>query len=56
VRELPVLCDVGAKKNSKGHKETWIGYKLHAHVNDCELPVSAVLAAASLLTARQPYR
>jgi len=28
--ELPVYCDVGTKKNSKGYKETWIGYKLHA--------------------------
>jgi hypothetical protein len=27
------LCDRGTKKNSKGFKETWIGYKLHADVN-----------------------
>jgi hypothetical protein len=33
--ELPVFCDVGTKKNSKGYEETWIGYKLHADVNDC---------------------
>jgi hypothetical protein len=46
--ELPVYCDVGTKKNSKGYKETWIGYKLHADVNDCCLPVSVVLTAASL--------
>jgi len=36
--ELPVHCDVGAKKNSKGHKQAWIGYKLHVGVNDCGLP------------------
>jgi hypothetical protein len=36
--ELPVHCDVGAKKNSKGHKQAWIGYKLHVDVNDCGLP------------------
>ena len=48
LKELPVLCDVGTKKNSKGYKETWIGYKLHADVNDCGLPVSVVLTAASL--------
>src|SRR3989339_509762 len=41
--ELPVHCDVGTKKNSKGHKETWIGYKLHADVNDCCLPISTAL-------------
>jgi len=46
--ELPVHCDVGTKKNSKGYRETWIGYKLHADVNDCCLPISAALTAASL--------
>ena len=48
LNELPVFCDVGTKKSSKGFKETWIGYKLHADVNDCGLPVSVVLTAASL--------
>jgi hypothetical protein len=46
--ELPVYCDVGTKKNSKGYKESWIGYKLHAEVNDCCLPISTALTAASL--------
>ena len=46
--ELPMHCDVGAKKNSKGYKETWIGYKLHAGVSDCCLPISVALTAASL--------
>lgn len=46
--ELPVYCDVGVKKNSKGNKEVWIGYKLHADVNDCGFPISTVLTAASL--------
>jgi hypothetical protein len=46
--ELPVYCDVGTKKNSKGYKETWIGYKVHADVNDCCLPISVALTAASL--------
>jgi hypothetical protein len=46
--ELPVYCDVGTKKNSKGYKETWIGFKLHADVNDCCLPISLALTAASL--------
>jgi hypothetical protein len=46
--ELPVHCDVGTKKNSKGHKTTWIGYKLHADVNDCCLPISVALTAASV--------
>ncbi len=46
--ELPRYCDVGTKKNSKGYKESWIGYKLHADVSDCCLPISAALTAASL--------
>lgn len=48
LKELPTFCDVGAKKNSKGFKETWIGYKLHADVNDCGLPISVALTAASV--------
>ncbi len=48
LKELPVVCDVGTKKSSKGYKESWIGYKLHADVNDCGLPVSVVLTSASL--------
>jgi hypothetical protein len=46
--ELPMHCDVGAHQNSKGYKQTWIGYKLHVDVTDCGLPISAVLTAASL--------
>ena len=46
--ELPVHCDVGTKKNSKDYKATWIGFKLHADVTDCGLPISLALTAASL--------
>jgi hypothetical protein len=46
--ELPVHCDRGTKKNSQGYRETWTGYKLHADVNDCCLPISVALTAASL--------
>ena len=48
LEELPVHCDVGTKKNSKGYKESWIGYKLHADVSDCCLPISVALTAASV--------
>ena len=27
--DLPHGCDVGTKRNAKGYKESWIGYKLH---------------------------
>jgi IS5 family transposase len=48
LKEIPVVCDVGVKKNSQGYQETWVGYKLHADVNDCGFPVSVVLTSASV--------
>ena len=44
---MPTACDVGSKKNSKGYKETWIGYKLHLDVACGQIPVSCVLTSAS---------
>lgn len=46
--DLPQRCDVGAKRNAKGHQETWIGYKLHIDTADGEIPISCVLTAASV--------
>ena len=46
--DLPRHCDVGAKRNAKGHQETWIGYKLHIDTADGEIPISCVLTAASV--------
>jgi hypothetical protein len=46
--ELPRHCSVGTKRNSKGHQETWIGYKLHLDVADGMIPVSAIVTSASL--------
>lgn len=46
--QLPTACDVGCKKNSKGYKETWIGYKLHWDVGDGQIPISAVVTSASV--------
>jgi len=45
--ELPKKCDIGSKKNSKGHIETWIGYKLHIDTADGQIPISCVLTSAS---------
>jgi len=45
---LPTQCDVGVKRNSKGFKETWIGYKLHIDTADGEIPISCLLTAASV--------
>jgi len=45
--DLPTACDVGTKKNSKGYKVSWIGYKLHLDVADGGIPIGAVLTSAS---------
>ena len=45
---LPSACDRGVKKNAKGFIESWYGYKFHLDVNDCGLPISAVLTSASV--------
>ena len=46
--DLPRQCDVGAKRNAKGHQETWIGHKLHIDTADGGIPISCVLTAASV--------
>jgi hypothetical protein len=46
--DLPRGCAVGCKRNSKGHQETWIGYKLHLDTIDGDIPVSALLTSAAL--------
>ena len=46
--DLPTVCDVGVKRNAKGHQESWTGYKLHIDAIDGGLPVSCLLTSASL--------
>jgi hypothetical protein len=46
--ELPKAANVGTKKNSKGCKETWVGYKLHIDAADGQIPISCILTSASL--------
>ena len=48
LKDLPDQCDVGTKKNSKGYKETWTGYKLHVDSIDGQIPVSCILTSASV--------
>jgi hypothetical protein len=48
IDELPIACDRGTKKNAKGYKESWNGYKLHLDTNDIGLPISALVTSASL--------
>ena len=46
--DLPKACNVGAKRNSKGHTVSWIGYKLHIDTADGDIPVSCQLTSASV--------
>jgi len=48
IGELPTACNVGTKRNSKGYKTSWIGYKLHIDAADGAIPVSCLLTSASL--------
>ena len=48
IKELPTACDRGTKKNAKGYKESWNGYKLHLDTNDNGLPISALVSSASM--------
>jgi len=45
--DLPTACNIGCKRNSQGHQESWIGYKLHLTSVDGDIPVSAILTSAS---------
>ena len=48
IGELAAQCDVGVKRNSKGFKESWRGYKLHVAASDGDIPVAMWLTSASL--------
>ena len=48
IEDIPTFCDVGCKINAKGYKTSWIGYKLHADISDCGLPITVILTSASL--------
>ena len=48
LEDLPKACDVGTKKNSKGYKTSWTGYKLHIDSADGGIPISCVLTSASV--------
>jgi hypothetical protein len=47
LEDLPHQCDVGTKTNSKGLKESWIGFKFHLDAADSQIPISCILTSAS---------
>ena len=50
--DLPTDCDVGIKKDSKGYKSTWVGYKLHLDVADGQIPISCLLRGCCMVRPR----
>lgn len=48
IAELPTVCDVGTKIDSKGSKRHWVGYKLHVDIGDGGIPLSALTTSASV--------
>ncbi len=48
ISELSQSCDIGTKKNAKGHTVSWIGYKLHIDTGDNGIPLSCILTSASV--------
>ena len=46
--DLPRACDWGTKKDSKGKRQIWRGYKLHLDAIDGDIPLSWIVTSASL--------
>jgi hypothetical protein len=46
--DLPRACDWGTKKDSKGKRQTWRGYKLHLDAIDGDVPISWLVTSASM--------
>ena len=45
---VPTACDIGGKKGNNGCVFWWRGYKFHLDVADGQIPISALLTAASV--------
>ncbi len=45
--DLPKACDIGSKRNAKGHQTRWQGDKFHLDVSDGDIPISGLLTSAS---------
>lgn len=48
IEDLPKSCDYGTKRDAKGYKKTWRGFKFHVDCADGDIPISAILTSASL--------
>ena len=48
LRQLPVNCNIGAKRSSQGATQYWRGYKLHLDVADGQIPITTLVTSANL--------
>jgi hypothetical protein len=46
--EIPKVCNIGCKNDSKGYKHCWIGWKCHIDWADGSIPVNVVTTSASV--------
>ena len=46
--DLPMACDVGTKRNAKGHTTSKIGNKLHVDTADGGVLISCIMTSASV--------
>ncbi len=52
--DLPRACDVGTRRNAKGHTTSWIGYKLHVDTADGALIQAEKPFASAILQEAVP--
>jgi Transposase domain (DUF772)/Transposase DDE domain len=48
LNDLPKVCNKCTKKDSKGYKNSWNGYKFHCDVTEDQVPISCLLTSASI--------
>ncbi len=48
LKGVSTTCDIGVKTGNDGHQNYWRGYKLHIDVADGQIPISALITAASV--------
>jgi hypothetical protein len=47
LKDLPMVCDIGTKRNSQGNCIRWKGYKFHLDTANGGIPIAAILTSAS---------
>jgi hypothetical protein len=48
LKGIPTACDLGGKQGNNGQTKWWRGYKLHLDLADGQIPITALITAASV--------